>query len=758
MTPIVNAGKRLRDSILRRREPPAYGLRAAPLVPLDSGAGKGETRSMEESRTDVRPALDGFSSPHAIAVVGASADPGTIAGLLFANLVESGFGGVVLPVNPRHAEVRGITAFPDLASCPVSPDLVVVCVPADAVAEVVAQAGDLGIGAVCVISAGFAEVGAQGATRQARLAAAASERGVRVVGPNCTGILGGDGDGRFNATFSRTLPAAGGAFLLSQSGAVGLAVLEAADARGLGIGGFVSIGNAMDVSTNDLLRFWEDEAGADVILLYLESIPDPASFIRVARRIGRRVPIVAVKAGRTVAGRRGAASHTAALSGGDVGVDALLRQAGVVRAGSIEEMLDVATMLSFTRRYRGRRVAIVTNGGGPGILAADACEANGLEVPELAAPAAARLRSLLPPEASVANPVDMIASATAAQYGQVTGILGAEPDVDAVMVLFNTPLLTGSADVAEELIAARATLADDIALVGVFMNREGPPATLHAAGIPSFTAPENAARALSRAIAWDARRRRPEGKVPQPAFDVEQARKIVNADPGTADEWLDTVTVDALLEACGIASVRSRLVSTPEEAEQAQVAFGGTVVVKAAAAIHKSDVGGVRTGVATGADAAAAVRTIRAALAEVGLPDAARKFLVQEQVDSGLEMIVGVNRDPLVGPLVVVGRGGTAAEVLDDVAVRVAPLTDHDVDEMLQSLRSYPLFNGYRGAAVLDVAALRTLLHRISTLVTEVTEIAEIDLNPVFLLEHGVAVADARIRRTARNAVGSLSG
>lgn len=707
---------------------------------------------MEDTRTDVRPALKGFSGPRTIAVVGASGDPATIAGLLFANLVDSGFGGVVLPVNPHHADVRGIAAFPDLASCPVQPDLVVVCVPADAVADVVAQAGDLGVGAVCVISAGFAEVGPEGTARQARLMATASERGVRLVGPNCTGILAGVGDGRFNATFSRTVPPAGGVFLLSQSGAVGLAVLDAAEARGVGIGAFVSIGNAADVATNDLLRYWEDEPAVEVILLYLESIPDPASFLRVARRVSRRLPIVAVKAGRTPAGRRGAASHTAALSGGDVGVDALLRQAGVIRAGSIEEMLDVATVVSSTRRYRGRRVAILTNGGGPGILAADACEANGLEVPELAEATAARLRSLLPREASVSNPVDMIANASASQYGQATRLLGGKAEVDAVMVLFNTPLITRSADVAEELIAARAELADDIALVGVFMNREGPPVTLQAAGIPSFTAPENAARALARAVAWDDRRRRPEGEVPRPAVDVERARRLVNAGAETGDDWLDTGTVDALLEACGIPSVRSRLVSTPEEAAEAQTAFGGTVVVKAAAAIHKSDVGGVRTGVATAAEAAAAVLAVRAALAEAGLAAAARQLLVQEQVRSGLEMIVGVSRDPLVGPLVLVGLGGAAAEVLGDVAVRVAPLTDLDVDEMLASLRSSPLLTGYRGAAVLDVAALRDVLHRISTLAAEVAEIAEIDLNPLFVLEHGVGVADARVRRTARAA------
>jgi acyl-CoA synthetase (NDP forming) len=483
---------------------------------------------VDDRHTEGHPRLDGFASPGTIAVVGASGDPATIAGLLFGNLVDSGFGGLLLPVNPRQVQVCGITAYPDLASCPVVPDLVVVCVPVDAVADVVAQAGDLGVGAVCVISAGFAEVGPEGAARQARLVAIARERGVRLIGPNCTGLLGGVGEGRFNATFSRTLPPAGGAHLLSHSGAIGLAVLDAADARGLGIGSFVSIGNAADVSTNDVLRYWEDEPGVDVVLLYLESIPDPATFLRLARRIGRRLPIVAVKAGRTAAGRRGAASHTAALSGGDVGVDALLRQAGVIRAGSIEEMLDVAAMFSCMRRFRGRRIAIVTNGGGPGILAADACEGNGLDVPELAAPAAARLRSMLVPEASVSNPVDMIAGATATQYGQVTRILGADPDVDAVMVLFNTPLITRSADVAAELVSARAALADDVALVGVFMNREGPPTALQTSGVPCFTAPEHAARALALAMAWDERRRRPEGQVPSTAVDIEQVRSIVH--------------------------------------------------------------------------------------------------------------------------------------------------------------------------------------------------------------------------------------
>lgn len=707
---------------------------------------------MEERGVDARSALDGFSRPRSIAVVGASGDPTTIAGLLFGNLVDSGFGGVLLPINRRRADVGGLTAYPDLASCPVTPDLVVVCVPADAVAEVVAQAGQLGIGAVCVISAGFAEVGPEGVARQARLAAIAEQHGVRLVGPNCTGVLGGVGDLRFNATFSRTLPAAGGAVLLSQSGAVGLAVLDAADERRLGIGSFVSIGNTIDVSINDFLGYWEHDPSVDVVLLYLESIPDPPQFLEVARRVGRRVPIIAVKAGRTGAGRRGAASHTAALSGGDVGVDALLRQAGVIRAGSIEELLDMATVLSSGRRFRGRRMAIVTNGGGPGILTADACELNALEVPELAQPTAARLRSMLPPEAGVSNPVDMIAGASASQYGEVTRIVGSEPNVDGVIVVYNTPLITTADDVADEMIAARQALPDDVALVGLFMTREGPPGTLQAAGIPAFRAPDNAALALARAIAWDARRRRPPSEIRQPGFDIGRAGEIVGAATVTDDGWLDTASALALLDVCRIPVVHTRLVSTPDEAEAAQLALDRTVVVKAATPIHKSDVGGVRTGLTTGAEAAAAVESIRAALTAAGLPDAAGRFLVQEQIASGLEMIVGCSRDPLVGPLVVVGRGGTAVELLDDVAVGVAPLTDDDVEAMLGSLRCAPLLTGYRGAAALDGDALRDVLHRISALVTEVTEIVEIDLNPIFLLEHGSAVADVRVRRAAGTA------
>ncbi len=730
---------------------PGVDIPGGPDIDVPAGTDAASDRHVDaapgDQRGEVRPWLDAFLRPRVIAVVGASADPNTIAGLLFSNLLDSRFPGTVLPVNKHHLEVQGLAAYPDLASCPVVPDLVIVCVPAAAAPDLVAQAGDLGISAVCVISAGFAETGRAGAELQARLVEEAVARHVRIVGPNCTGILGGGAEARFNATFARIVPEPGGISLLSQSGAIGLAVLETAAERGLGIGGFVSVGNSVDVAGNDLLSYWGQDPETDLVLLYLESIPDPQRFIQVAREAGRRIPIVAVKAARTAAGRRGAMSHTAALSGGDAAVDALFHQAGVIRAESIEELLDLATMLSSQRRFRGRRAAVVTNGGGPGILAADACEANGLVVPELGEPTAAALRSMLPPEASVSNPVDMIASATAHDYGRAVRILGSDPEIDAVLVVYNTPLLTRPSQVATELVAARAELDGDLPVVAVFMNHEGPPSSLRVAGIASFAFPESAARALGRSVGWQERQRRPAATVRRPDVDVDGAGRLATEAAGRATAgWFAAGDAQALLDAYRIATPRTRRVRTPGEAETAQLELGCTVVVKVAAAIHKSEVGGVRLGVTTPAGAAAAMQAIRTDLDSAGLPGVADEFLVQEQIESGLEMIVGVNRDALCGPVVLVGLGGRLVEVLGDIALGIAPLTNDDLDDMLRSLKSYPLLTGYRGAPALDVEALRDLLRRVAALADDLPQIAEMDLNPVIVGESGAVAADVRIR------------
>ena len=696
------------------------------------------------ARVSLRPLLH----PGSIAVVGAGDDPRSIPGLLMENLAGSGFGGPLFPVNPRHPTVQGMAAYPVLAACPEIPDLVVVCTPAPAVPDVVIQAAELGVRACCVISAGFAECGPQGAALQAKLVALAGEAGMRLVGPNCTGILGGDGERRFNATFSRPLPRPGGVVVVSQSGAVGVGMLEAAEVRGLGVGTFVSVGNCADVTANDLLLASHGDESVAVVLLYLESLPDPPDFVRVARWVGARVPIVVVKAGRTAAGRRAAATHTAALSGGETAVRGLLDQAGVITADSIEEMLDLATLLSVTRRLGGDRVAVVTNGGGPGILAADACETHGLSVPPLGEGARRRLRAFLPPQSSVANPVDMIAGAGPEDYRRAVLDTGASGEADTVMAVFNTPLLTGPDEVASALASARAELDPQLQLVAVFVNRPRPPAALAAAGIACFESPERAGRALGRARSWDQRRHRVADRIRQPEVDGQRVRRLVERAASRTGEggWMRTDDALALVEAYGIATPPWRIVHTPAEAAGAQEGLARPVAVKAASAIHKTDAGALRLDVDSPQQAAEAVRAIRAELAGRAMAGAAGEFLVQEQVEGGLEMIVGLRRDPVLGPLVLVGLGGRWVELLGDVAVRLAPLTDADVGEMLRSLRSYPLLTGYRSMPALDVEALSAVVRATSALALQVPVVTEMDLNPVFVLPDGALCPDVRVR------------
>ena len=705
---------------------------------------------LADQRAAARAALGPFLRPGSIALVGASDKPGSVGGLLLANLLQSGFAGPVYPVNPRHQVIQGMTCYPDLPSCPGPPDLVLVAVPAPVVAGVVGQAGALGVRAVCVISAGFAEIGEQGRVLQDELRRRARAAGVRLIGPNCMGLLSGGPDPRFNATFSPVFPPPGRLAFVTQFGGLGLAALALLAGPSVGVSGFVSVGNTADLAPNDLLLYWDEDPGTDVVLAYLESVPDPRRFARIARRISRHKPIVAVKAGRTGAGRRAASSHTAAMAAGETAVEALFHQAGVIRAGTLEEMFDIAAVMSTQPAPAGRRVAVLTNGGGPGILVADACEAAGLLVPELSDDTQAALRAGLPPQASTKNPVDVVASATAEQYGHALRLLGAAEEIDAIITVYIPPFVTAAGDVAREITAAAAALPAK-PVIAVFMTAGPAPASLSSAGIPAFTYPEQAAAALGQIARWAEWRARPAGHVvTPPGIDARRGRalvgKVLASQPGGG--WASAEAAAQLLAAYGIPAARSRLVRTPAQAAAAQAELGGPVVVKIAAAIHKSDVGGVALGISTPQAASQAVTAIRAALAEAGLAEQAREFLVQEQIGDGVEMIVGVTHDPAFGPLVLAGLGGTIVEVLGDVAVRITPLSNTDVDEMLRSLRSYRLLTGYRQSPPLDVAAFAELLHRVSAMVEDIPEIAELDLNPVFVRQHGAVVADVRIRLT----------
>jgi acetyl coenzyme A synthetase (ADP forming)-like protein len=696
-------------------------------------------------------AVRSLLQPASIAVVGASRERHTIGGVLFHNLIEGGFNGPVHPVNPGARSVQGVRAYASILDVPDPIDLAVVAVPATAVGAVARECARKGVKGLVVVSAGFSEVGPAGSERQAELLEICREAGLRLIGPNCMGVANTAPSIRMNGQFAPIEPLPGRVGFLSQSGALGLALLDHANRLGLGLSTFVSVGNKADLSGNDFLCFWEEDDATDVILLYLESLGNPRRFSRIARRVGRRKPIVVVKSGRSTAGARATSSHTGALLGAsDVTVDALFRQAGVLRTDTLAELFDVTALLANQPVPGGPRVAILTNGGGPGILAADACEAAGLQVPPLPDGVRERLAGWLPAVAGIGNPVDMIASATADDYRRAMELLANEGDIDALIVIFAPPLVTRAADVATAIREAATGLARHIPVLAVFMSAGEPPAELRGETmiIPAYTFPENAAHALARAVHYGQWLARPDGVVP--TFADVRGDEAVAAVAGMLDvgrsRWLDSPEVRALLGHYGLPLVDERLVATATEASEAAGRLGFPVALKgiAPSVIHKSDLRGVHLGLATPEAVVAAAREIEATFASAGHP--VERFLVQRMASSGAEMLVGVVHDRLFGPVVACAAGGTEAELLKDVAVRITPLTDVDAAEMVRSLATFPLLDGYRGAPKADVRALEDVLLRVSAMVEIHPEIAEMDLNPVIVLPTGAVIVDARIR------------
>ena len=699
------------------------------------------TRVEERDHVAVAASLRPFFAPAGVAVVGASKRRGSIGGELFRNILSADFAGAAYPVNRTGEAVAGVRAYRTIEEIPDPVDLAVICVPGARVLESAEAALRKGTRALCVISAGFAEIGSEGVERQESLLALVRAHGARLVGPNCLGIavpaLG------LNATFApRALPAGRTAFS-SQSGALGLALLEKATEQGLGFSAFVSIGNKADVSSNDLLEWWEEDEGTDLVLLYLESFGNPQKFARVAGRVARRKPIVALKAGTSHAGARAASSHTAALAGSDTAVDALFRHAGVLRAHSLEELVDVATLLSSQPLPRGRRVAVLTNAGGLGILCADACDTAGLELPELAAETRQALSAILPSEASVANPVDLLGSATGETYAQALPHVLHDPGIDAVIALFVPPVVAGADEVAAAIreVLLRETTGKPV--LAVVVSADGTPESLREVGSPvaTFAYPESAARALGLAAGRAEWLRRPTGAVPTlEGIDRAAARRVVDETlAATQDVWLDPAATRTLLSAYGVPLVPEQVVAGAEEAVAAARSLGRPVVLKTAAAgAHKTESGGIALNLETDDE-------IRAAAERIGGP-----LLVQPMIAGGVELLAGVVQDPVFGPLVAFGPGGVFAELIGGAEFRIAPLTDLDASELVQGGKAGRLVRGFRGAAAADAAALVALVHRLSLLAADLPEVAELDLNPVLALASGCVAVDARIRLQAR--------
>ena len=686
-------------------------------------------------------------APRSMAVVGASDRPGSVGGAVLRNIVDGHYRGVLHPVNPNRRRVRQLRAYPSVLALPEPVDLAIVAVPGAAVEQVIRDCGARGVPAAVILSAGFGEADTDGADRERRLLHTAREAGVRLVGPNCLGIAAPVADVRLNATFGAAAPPPGVVGVASQSGALGIGLLAEAAHRHVGVSGFVSLGNKLDVSSNDLLLYWEGDPATKVIALYLESFGNPEKFLRHARRIARQKPIVALKAGRTAAGARGGLSHTAAAATPDVVVTTLLRQAGVIQVRSTEELLDVTQLLSGQPVPAGNRLGILGNAGGPGILAADATADAGLDVPELSAATQDALQAAAPGLASASNPIDLGAAAGPETYEQAIRVLLASGEVDAAVVIHAATSVSDPPSVASAIRRAARTGDGRVTVAAVLIGTDAGGALTDpndmVQPLPPYAFPESAVRAIGHAAAYGAWLRRPAGTVRRPSgMDTGAARAVavrVLADHPDGC-WLDSEDLADLLAGIGVPYCRVEHAGSADEAVGAAERLGLPVVLKTAATLaHKTELGGVHIDLHDAVAVRAAYQAITAAIPGAGV-------LVQPMAGSGVELLVGVSRTEPYPPVLLVGAGGTATALLGDTATRLSPITDAEAHDMIRELRTAPLLLGYRGAAPADTAAVEDLLQRISTLADEVPEIAELDLNPVIARPDGLITVDAKIR------------
>lgn len=720
-------------------------------------------------------------APRSVAVIGASRRENTIGHQILNNLIVDGYTGRVYAVNPHPGAICGLATHATIGDVPEPVDLAVVVVPHANVLDVVSECCESGVRGLVVISAGFAEVGEAGAARERELVALVKSHGVRMIGPNCMGVVNASPSLSMNATFARAMPPFGKAAFVSQSGALGLSILDHAREYGLGLSQFVSVGNKPDVSSNDLLMEWEHDPDVEVIMMYVESFGNPRKFLDLAARITKTKPIVAVKSGRSRAGARAASSHTAALAASDVAVGALLAQAGVIRADTVESLFEIAA--AFTARVlpKSRRTAVLTNAGGPGIIAADAMEAAGLVLPDLHPDTVRALKPHFPEEASIHNPLDMIASATAPAYTTALAALLADPNMDAAVPIFVPPFGIRQEDVAGAIVTAvRAT--PDKTVIAVLMGREGLPegrTDLLGVGVPTYVFPESAAlalAALNQHVEWTAQPLRAPAPLP---VDRERAAAIIAGARAAGRERLDEVEALDLLEAYGVNVAQARLVALDESAQTPGVggasanagpgngaqadpatspfderlaAAAGEVGYPLAMKIvspdvtHKTDAGGVRLGLAT----APAVReawtrmreTVRSRVPGARLTG----VILQRMVGGGREMITGISRESGFGPLVMFGLGGIFVEALGDVVFRLAPVDAAEASGMLAAIRGAKILGAIRGEPAVHREALAEAVRRVAQLGADFPEIVELDANPLLARPDGAIALDARVR------------
>lgn len=704
---------------------------------------------MTVGRSDV---LDELFCPSSVAVVGASNRPNRVGTILFRNILEAGFRGVAYPVNPTWKSVSGVRCYPDVASLPEAPDLGVVIVPAPGVADVVEELGKAGARGVVIISAGFREVGEAGARLEAEVVRRAEKYKMSVVGPNCFGVFNTDPEVNLNATFSEALPPRGNIAFVSQSGALGAGILEYGVAERIGFSRFVSVGNRAGIDENDLLLALGRDPATQVILLYVESLANGQRFLEAAHAVTESKPVLVIKSGRTPAGERAAKSHTGSLaqSGRDQLFDALFEQAGVQRADTLADLFRTAKIFAAGLSLAGPRLAILTNSGGPGIVAADAAVRHGLELPPLSAAVQSAIAHRLPSIAAVTNPVDMTADVGAEQYREVLRMLLDDPGVNGAVVI-STPsgTMTGEA-VARAVLDARAGSSKPVTacLFGVSdLSKEV--MFLEEHGVPTFTFPEEAVQGLGSLARYQAWRTRPRTDVRNFPVDRTKAREVIDRALAAGVTLLPEYAARTLLSAYGILFPAVARATTEAEAVEAARAVGFPAVLKVASPdiAHKTDVGGVALGLDSPSKVRAAWAAMHESLGRLAPNARIEGFEVEAQIPSGKEVLVGVQRDPSFGPVLVFGLGGIYVEVLRDITFRLAPVRPLSAKHMIESVKAFPLLAGTRGEAPSDLDALVEAIERVSQLAVELPEVIELDINPLIVRGRGqgVVAVDARV-------------
>jgi acetyl coenzyme A synthetase (ADP forming)-like protein len=692
--------------------------------------------------------------PRAIAVIGASRQPGSVGHSLLSNLLMNHYQGVIFPVNPKATSVLGVKCYPRLLEISDDVDLAVVIVPSRTVAQVLDECGRMGIRAAIIITAGFKEIGGEGAVREREVQEIARKHDIALVGPNCLGLINTDPLSQMNATFATDMPKAGNIGFISQSGALCVAVLNYAQEANIGFSKFISMGNKAGIAENELLNYLQSDPKTDVILMYLEDLVDGREFMRIARQTTsstqKAKPIIALKAGRTLPGARAASSHTGSLAGSDRVYDAIFEQSGVLRADMLEELFDYVRGFSSQPLPRGSNVAIVTNSGGPGILATDSCIRNGLNVPPLAGRTLARLKRVLPRTASLQNPIDLVAEAQAPQYRAALEAVLGDKDIHSAIVILTSTAFTK----VDEISAAVAQVVQEndkpvvCCLLGVFDVSKGIE-ILETRGIPNYRFPESAGRVLSEMAKFTQWINRPQTRAKTYRVDQNRVREIFSAVRAEGRRFLLEPEAYEVLRAYRFPVIKSRLAHSEREAAAAARVLGFPVVLKIASPdiIHKFDFGGVRLDLKDGAAVEAAYREIMEDVRR-HLPGARITGLtVEEMARPGQEVILGMSRDAQFGPILMFGMGGIYVEALEDVSFRLAPIREYSALTMIKKTRAHKILDGYRGGPVYDIEAIGDCLKRLSQLVVDFEEIGELDINPLIVYEKGLGcrIVDARI-------------